>query len=285
MTLAPVDILVPDLYFPEALRWHAGQLWFSDVFGNVVSRVGDGGPEVVANVPGQPAGLGWLPDGSMLVVSSKDRTVLRIASDGSTTVHADLSAHVGFDANDMVVGRDGRAYVGNYGFDVSAGARPEPTNLLRVDPDGTIVREPPPLIFPNGAVLIDGGRGLVVAETFADRISYLRVADDGHLTEARVLAALPPGSGPDGIDADEAGAVWVACAFGECVVRIGPDGRATDRFEFAGMGVYCCALGGDDGRTLYVALASRDEELAARERTGRIVACRVDVPAVDRTEQ
>jgi sugar lactone lactonase YvrE len=273
-----VDVLVQDLYFPEALRWHEGHLWFSDVFGGDVCRVGSSGVEVVAHLPESISGLGWLPDGSTLVVSCGPRKLLRIARDGLISDYADLSDYLNFDANDMIVDEKGRAYVGNYGFDVSAGADPIPTNLIRVNLDRTVVTEQPALVFPNGAALVDGGRGLVVAETFADRLSYLRVAEDGHLHDARILARLPAGAGPDGITADASGGVWVACAFGSAVIRLTPDGQISDRIEFPGMGVYCCALGGSDGRTLYVAIASLDESLAERERTGSIVSVQVSVP-------
>lgn len=276
---ADAELLLDGLYFPESLRWRAGELWFSDIYGGQVVRIGPGGPQVVANVDGLPSGLGWLPDGTPLVVSCEQRRVLRIESDGTTTGHADLSGYLTHEANDMAVDHSGRAYVGNYGFDVATGAEPAPTVLLRVEPDGRVFAEEPQLIFPNGLVRTDGGRSLVVAETFADRLTTMRIAPDGSLHDPKVLATLPSGSGPDGIDVDEAGGIWVACAFGAAAVRVGPDGEATHRIEFPGEGVYCCALGGADRRTLFVALADQDEERAARVRTGRIVTVPVEVPA------
>jgi len=266
------------LFFPEGLRWHDSRLWLSDFFGDEVIRLEPSGPITVASVPGHPAGLGWLPDGSALVVSSEQRAVLRIDAQGGLTVHADLRAVLEFDANDMAVSDDGVAYVGNLGFDVAGNAPPAATSLVRVEPDGVIVKEGPGLVFPNGAVLVDGGRGLIVAETFADRLSYVSVGVDARLDLRRDFARLPPGSGPDGIDVDADGAVWVACAFGEAVVRVLRDGSIAEILEFPNEGVYCCVLGGEDGRTLHVALASTDEELAAREPTGRVVTHRVDVP-------
>jgi sugar lactone lactonase YvrE len=278
--MTSIDVFLPNLHFPEGLRWHDGRLWFSDIFGGHVYRMGSEGPEIVAEVPGLPSGLGFLPDGSPLVVALHDRTVLQIESDGSTRLHADLSDRFEHPANDMVVDRFGRAYVGNYGFDADNGADPKPTRLIRVDPDGDIVEEEPPLLFPNGALFVDEGRTMIIAETFADRITRLRVDDDGSLHDP-VSVAVPAGYGPDGIDVDEAGGVWVACAFaGEACIRVAPDGSVTDRIEFPGEAVLCPVLGGDDGRTLHIAISSHDEELAARERVGRIVTTTVDVPAM-----
>jgi sugar lactone lactonase YvrE len=274
-----VEPLLSDLHFPEGLRWHLDELWFSDIFGGEVCRLTEDGLEIVARVPGGPSGLGWLPGGSALVVSFGDRCVLRISPDGTTQLHADLRDRFAFPANDMVVDAAGRAYVGNYGFDVDHGADPVPTRLVRVDPDGTVREEGPPLVFPNGVVFVDDGRTMIIAETFADRLTWLRVDDDGRLHDPRSVP-VPAGHTPDGIDADESGGVWVACAYAEAVIRVEPDGTVTDRIEFPGEGVYCCVLGGADGRTLHVALSSTDEDLAARERVGRIVTCRVDVPAL-----
>jgi sugar lactone lactonase YvrE len=274
-----IELVVPDLMFPEGLRWHDEQLWFSDVFGGAVFRVTAAGAEAVAQIPGMPSGLGWLPDGSTLVVSCEQRKLLRIAADGSTSTHADLNNRLRYDANDMVVDPTGRAYVGNYGYDLAAGGAPLATKLLRVEANGEVIEEPPAVVFPNGAVFTDAGRSLVVAETASDQLTRLSVAEDGGLSSPQVCAVFPKGFGPDGIDVDEAGAIWVAGAWGEAVVRVAADGEITDRIEFPGLGVYCCVLGGIDGRTLFVATASTDEALAARQSTGQIVACQVDVPA------
>ncbi len=279
MTADAVELVVPNLMFPEGLRWHENQLWFSDVFGGGVYRVAASGPELVARIEGMPSGLGWLPDGSTLVVSCEQRSVLRIGADGTVNLHADLHPHLAYDANDMVVDQAGRAYVGNYGYDLEAGTEPLSTHLLRVEPDGRVVEEPPEVVFPNGCVVTADGRFLVVAETATDRLVRMRRDEDGSLSDAEVMATFPPGFGPDGIDEDETGAIWVAGAYGEAVVRVSRDGDTTDRIDFPGLGVYCCLLGGDDGRTLFVATASRDEALAARQSTGQIVARRVDIPA------
>ena len=274
------EVLVPDLFFPEGLRWHEDELWFSDVFGNAVFRVVNGVARKVADVPGMPSGLGWLPDGSAIAVSCQQRALLRVTPSGETEMHADLGEYLQYDANDMVVDPLGRAYVGNYGYDVEGGDTPQPTHLLRVDLAGKVTVEAPEVTFPNGAVLTNQGRTLIVAETSMDRLVTMSVAEDGSLSAATVFAEMPKGFGPDGIDVDADGGVWVAGAWGEAVRRYSSSGSLTHRLDLPGVGVYCCVLGGQDGRTLFVATASTDEEYAARVRTGQILTCRVDVPAV-----
>jgi sugar lactone lactonase YvrE len=138
--------------FLEAPRWREGRWWVSDFFRHRVISVGpDGDERYVLEVEGRPSGLGWMPDGSMLVVSMLDRTILRCAADG-VTVHADLAAYCGGHLNDMVVDREGRAYAGNFGFDLDGGADPATAALLRVDPDGSVTVAAEDLHFPNGSV-------------------------------------------------------------------------------------------------------------------------------------
>lgn len=270
--LSAGDLIVGDLFFPESLRWHEGELWFSDVFGRTVSRLGPSGVDVVARVPGMPSGLGWTADGDLLVVSMTQRAVLVVRGTSEPQVYADLSGVIGQLANDMVVDSAGRAYVGNYGYDVDAGAPQEPTRLVRVDPDRSLHVEEPELVFPNGMVLVDDETRLVVAETFADRLTSCRVDEDGRLTDARVLLQLPQGSGPDGIAADSTGRIWVPCAYGSSIVVMAPDGTIEATIPGDGDCVTCCAVGGTDGRTLFVALAPMDEAEAASSPAGRIVA-------------
>jgi sugar lactone lactonase YvrE len=262
--------VAPDLYFPEALRWRDGALWFSDVFGHTVSRLDGAGIEVVVRVPGMPSGLGWLPDGTLLVVSMEQKSILSVIPGGEPAVYADLSDVCPQLANDMVVDGAGRAYVGNYGYDVDAGAAIEATHLVRVDPDRSIHVEAPEVIFPNGCVLIDDERTLVVAETFADRVTALTIEADGSLSDPRTIAELPPGSGPDGLTVESSGRIWVPCAYGGRAVAITPDGRIDDEVLIPGVTVTCCAIGADD-ETLFIALAPLDEAEAAAHPTGRIV--------------
>ncbi|MBV9950834.1 MAG: SMP-30/gluconolactonase/LRE family protein, partial [Acidimicrobiia bacterium] len=136
--VADTRVLVDGLHFGEGPRWHDGRLWYSDMYDHAVHAVDlDGHDERVLEVPQQPSGLGWMPDGSLLVVSMVDRKLLRW--DGSTlTEHADLSQHATYHCNDMVVDSVGRAYVGNFGWDYEQGGSPVAAVMCRVDPDGAV---------------------------------------------------------------------------------------------------------------------------------------------------
>jgi sugar lactone lactonase YvrE len=260
-----------DLYFPEGLRWRDGALWFTDQYGGTVCRVGSE-CEVVARVPGRPGGLGWTREGMLLVVAMERRSVMSVVPGGGLSLYADLSDVLPAFANDMLVDPLGRAYVGNYGFDVEQGEAEALTRLVRVDPDGSRHVESPELMFPNGAVLVDDGATMVIAETFGDRLTAMRVDADGTLSDPRVLIDLPKGAGPDGIAVDGAGRIWVACAFSSRVVAVTRAGEIDAEIEVPGEGAYCAEVGGEDGRTLFVAIASLDEGLASRTKTGRIEA-------------
>jgi sugar lactone lactonase YvrE len=264
--------VVPDLFFPEALRWRNGELWFSDVFGGTVSCLGKSGARVVARVPGMPSGLGWLPDGTLLVVSMEQKAILSVAATGELRTYADLSAVCPQLANDMVVDRVGRAYVGNYGYDVDAGAPIAATQLVRVDPDRSVHVEAPEVIFPNGMILLDDERTLIVAETFADRLTGFAIGADGSLHDSRTIVTLPAGSGPDGLAVESSGRIWVPCAYGGRAVAVTADGRIADEVVIPGVGVNCAAIGGDDESTLFLAIAPLDEAEAAAHPNGRIVA-------------
>jgi sugar lactone lactonase YvrE len=264
-------IAAGNLYFPEGLRWRNGSLWFSDVFGGTVSRLTDAGVESVAQVSGMPSGVGWLPDGTLLVVSMEQRAILAFGPDGEPALYADLSGVCPQLANDMVVDDVGRAYVGNYGYDVDAGAPVAATHLVRVDPDRSVHVEAPEVVFPNGCVLIDDGRTMILSETFADRVSALTVASDGSLSDRRIVLELPEGSGPDGIGVEPSGRIWVACAYGGRAVAVTPDGTIDDEVVIPGVGVNCCAVS-EDGKTLFIAVAPLDETEAAANPNGRIIA-------------
>jgi len=271
-------VLIEGLCFPEGPRWHEGRFWFSDMHDKRVLRCGmDGRVETVVEVPERPSGLGWLPDGRLLVVSMHDRRLLRLDPKGLTPV-ADLSHIAGFHANDMVVDRAGRAYVGNFGFDLVGGAKPCTTSLARVDPDGKVHVAATELMFPNGAVITPDDRTLVVGESFANRLTAFDKAADGSLSRRRVFAALEGGAIPDGIALDAEGAIWVASpTTGECL-RVHEGGRVSRRLRGEGL-AYACALGGPDRKQLFVCTAEthQPDECVAK-RTGRIEVAPVDVP-------
>ena len=269
------------LAFAEAPRWHDGALWFSDFYTRRVQRLDPASGEVctVCELPGQPSGLGWLPDGRLLVVSMLDRRVLRLEHDGTLATHADLSRLASFHCNDMVVDAAGRAYVGNFGFDLLAKAPPAPAELVRVQPDGTASVAARGLMFPNGCVVSPDGRTLVVAETAAKRLTAFDIAaDDGSLSDRRVWAGLGA-LRPDGICLDASGAIWCAALRARLCVRVREGGEVLARIETEDPCI-ACALGGDDGRTLFIVtgeVTGAEEALAMRR--GRIHATRVEVPA------
>ena len=270
-------VLVDGLTFPEAPRWRDGKLWFSDFYSHRVLVADLGGRlATVVEVPQRPSGLGWMPDGTLLVVSMLDRRLLRVDA-GTTRVVADLSTLATGPCNDMVVDAAGRAYVGNFGFDRHRGEPERATCIARVDPDGRVVRAADDLQFPNGTVITPDGRTLIVAETLAHRLTAFDVAADGTLSGRRVLATID-GCFPDGICLDAENAVWVADARRPRVVRIRADGTLDRTLATGQSGAYACMLGGADRRTLFVLTNSGSGPAMAAKTDGRIEMYRVDVP-------
>jgi sugar lactone lactonase YvrE len=272
------------VYFGEGPRWHDDRLWYSDFFDRAVHALTiDGDDERVLEIDDQPSGLGWMPDGSMLIVAMKRRQVLRW--DGaSVSLHADLSALAPFHCNDMVVDAVGRAYVGNFGFDLEAFMRdpsgtPPSTVLIRVDPDGRASVAADELGFPNGAVITPDGRTLIVGESFTGCLTAFEIDADGALSNRRVWADLRPlAIVPDGICLDAEGAIWVANPFGAACVRVGEGGEKLDEVTTS-MTTFACMLGGPEGRHLFIATApSSIEEDAAGEPRGCIEVAEVSVP-------
>src|SRR4051794_27401928 len=289
-----IRTVLDGMSYLECPRWHEGRLYVSDFYTQRVLAVDlDGGePEAVASVAEQPSGVGWLPDGTMLVVSMRDRRVLRVRDGGEPEVHADLSELAPWHLNDMVVDADGRAYVGNFGFDLMSGATIRSTCIGRVDPDGTAAVAADDLRFPNGTVIFPGGRTLVVAETLAGRLTAFDVGDDGSLANRRVWAQLSEaadtddmgeliaagGVAPDGIALDAEGAIWAADALGGRVLRVREGGEVVEEIA-PGTGVFACGLAGAEGRTLVMCAAPSFAEHERRDaREAQLLACEVDVP-------
>jgi len=280
----PTELLVGDLTFAEGPRWHDGRLWFSDFFDHVVKTVDlDGNVETVVEVAGQPSGLGWLPDGRLLIVSMVDRRLLRLDPNG-LVVHADLAQVATFHCNDMVVDANGRAYVGNFGFDLdhALASRPEQevfaehdtAVVARVDPDGSVHVAADGFGFPNGTVITPDGRTMIIAETLGARLTAFDVDEFGGLSNRRVWAALP-GMAPDGICLDVEGQVWVADPNGSQCVLVGEGGTIIDTIP-TDRSCYACMLGGEDGRTLFLVTGRGTAHYGATaQRTGRIVMARV----------
>jgi sugar lactone lactonase YvrE len=260
----------------------------------VLAVTPDGAAEEVVRVEAQPSGMGWMPDGSLLVVSMRDHRLLRFSPGGELSVHADVSEHCGGHLNDVVVDAQGRAYVGNFGFDIMAGADPRETVLVRVDPDGAVTVAAEGLRFPNGSMITPDGGTLLVNETIAGRIAAFTVGADGALSEHRVWAQIAPspplttleeglaqlGFAPDGGTLDADGCVWAADALGGRCCRVAEGGEILDEVRAPeGLGVFACALGGDDGRTLLMCAAPDFFEAARKAaREAMLLTTTVSVP-------
>lgn len=289
-----IRTLVTGMSYTECPRWHAGRLWFADFYTHAIYSVAvDGsGLRSEVQVPAQPSGLGWLPDGQLVYVSMKDRKVMRCQADGTCVVHADVADHVTGHPNDMVVDAQGRCWLGNFGFDLMGGADLKTAGLLRIDPDGSVTTVARDLWFPNGSVVTPDGGTLIVNETFGNRISAFSIEPDGNLgprrdwarfgelPKTRAVASIVPTAvfAPDGCSLDAEGHLWVADAIGGRVCRVAEGGQIVDTIN-PGDGVFACMLGGADGRTLFMSCApdfNEQARSAAREASIRTVT--VDVP-------
>lgn len=286
-----MQILAEGFSYLECPRWHQGRLWLSDFYTHrVVAITADGRIETMAEVPQQPSGLGFLPDGRALIVSMRDRRVLRREASGALELHADLSALAPWHLNDMIVDAAGRAYVGNFGWDLMSGAPARTTCLIRVDPDGRASVAADDLVFPNGTAITGDGRTMIISESFAGHLSAFDIAADGSLSGRRVWARLGDPTGdlkdgipkgavvPDGLCLDAEGAVWVADAVGNRVVRVAEGGRVLDQISTGDLGVFACMLGGEDGRTLFMCAApSFAEHECMNTRNAKVLYTRVGV--------
>jgi sugar lactone lactonase YvrE len=274
----PLDTLLDGLCFGEGPRWHDGRLWLSDMHAYTVLAVDlDGKREDVLEVAGKPSGLGWLPDGRLLVVSMEDRQLLRREPNGKLATHADLRPFADHPCNDMVVDAHGRAFVGNFGFDFEREEKPRTTCLVRVDPDGRAVVAATEMRFPNGSVITPDGRTLIVGESFGGCLTAFTIGADGALSARREWAKLE-GAVPDGICLDAENAVWVASPISNEVLRVRERGAVAERIP-VGRPAIACMLGGPDRRTLFVLSADvfHGKE-AAEKRSASVEITRVDVP-------
>ena len=265
------------LRFAEGPRWHDGRLWCSDQHDRRVLAISvDGAVETIVEVPNGPSGLGWLPDGRLLIVSMEDRRLLRLDPDGLTEV-ADLSALATWHCNDMVVDAVGRAYIGNFGFDLDGHADPVPAVIVRVDPDGTMYVAADAIRFPNGTVITPDGTTLIVGESYGGCLTAFDVAADGGLSNRRLWAQLV-GAVPDGICLDAEGAIWSACPLTGRVLRVLEGGAVTDEVHVHRNGAYACMLGGADRRTLFICTADASDPALTGSSRSAIETIDVGIP-------
>jgi sugar lactone lactonase YvrE len=265
----PTKTLVEGLCFAEGPRWHEGRLWFSDMHDHHVYAADmNGNLETIAHVPQQPSGLGWLPDGRLLIVSMLDRKLL-VLQDGKLAEFANLHDLAKYHCNDMVTDSFGRSYVGNFGFDLHAGEEHCTTALIMVTADGNASIVAEDLAFPNGTVITPDGKTMIIGESMNGRLTAFDIENDGALSNRRIWAQLEKAV-PDGICLDEAGGIWVASPVSNKALRVVEGGEVTDRVSVEKQ-AFACMLGGDDGKRLFIMTAADSDPQACREnRSGRI---------------
>ena len=278
------------LTFGEGPRWHEEKFYFSDFYSHKVFSLDmDGNSEVIVEVPAQPSGLGWMPDGTMLIVSMKDKKLLSFNKNTLSEV-ADLSNLAGFHCNDMVVDDQGNAYIGNFGFNTYSGEEIRPANLILVRPGEDPCLAADDLLFPNGTVITPDGKTLIVGETYAARLTAFDINQDATLSNRRVWAdfTLDADEGdiplPDGMCLDAEGAIWVASPSTAEVIRVREGGVILDRISVE-TNAYACMLGGDDLKTLFICTSNAsgvDPESALREKSGKIEIIKVEVAGAGR---
>lgn len=283
---------VTGLTFSEGPRFYNGYFWFSDFFSKRVLKAGidSGEVETVCQLDDQPSGLGWLPDGRLLVVSMLNRKVYCLENNGELTEHADLNPIATYHCNDMLVDKAGRAYVGNFGGNLSALAKKYGRETLKnmelptaviacIEPDGNVKVVAENMVFPNGTVLTNNGKTMVIAETYGNRLTAFDVEDDGTLVNRRVWAQFE-NIYPDGICIDSEGAIWVSNPIESMVYRVKEGGEITDKVQTSQY-CYAVALGGKEGRTLYCCTAQTSDPVdAVHLKSGKIETIEVDVPVL-----
>ena len=267
--LLETEIFLEGLKFPEGPRWHDEKLWFSDMNARKVMTVDlKGKAEVIIEMEDSPSGLGWLPDGTLLIVSMEDQLLLQLTPDGLKEF-TDLSSLATYRCNDMVVDKKGRAYVGNFGFNYQ-NERFKPAEIILVTPEGDAQIVADKLAFPNGTVITPDDKTLIVAETFASKLTAFDILDNGLLEGRRVWANLKSLT-PDGICLDAEGGIWIASPGSGKVFRVLEGGEVTHEVKVSTQ-AYACMLGGRDRGSLFVATSTGDQI------EGRIEIVRVEIP-------
>jgi len=285
-------VLAEGIYFGEGPRWHDGRLWFSDFYAYAVKSVSPSGDlRTEFELDDRPSGLGWMPDGTLLVVSMTKRRLMKRTRDGKLSGHADLAGIAAFHCNDMVVDAQGRAYIGNFGFDLDAEMEKRgiqsvieehPTaKLAFVGVDGKARAVATDLHFPNGTVIAPDGKTMIIGETLGARLTAFDIAADGSLSNRREWAPLGARV-PDGICLDANGNVWVANPIAPECVLVGAGGKVLEVVD-TGQPCYACMLGGADGKTLFMLTAATSlAHEAAKRPTGKLLVATVDSPRAGR---
>jgi len=270
-------VFADDFVFLEGPRWRGDKLWTSDMHGHAVYTLTmDGQRTKVIDVPGQPSGIGFLPDGTPLIVSMHDRKLMKLI-DGKLELHADLSTLCPYEINDMVVDKKGNAYIGNIGFNIFKKEKFKPTNFVLVTPDGAAREVATDLHVPNGPVITPDGNTLIVAESWAKRLTAFTIDDDGSLSDRRIFADLGDAA-PDGICLDAEGAVWLAAFNQDNFLRVLEGGEVTHRVKVVDRYPVACTLGGPDGRTLFgLTYQGSIQDIGAGKAASRIEIATVDV--------
>jgi sugar lactone lactonase YvrE len=270
-------VLMTGLALGEWPHWHDGRLWFSDMGTHQLGAVDlEGNSEIVAHVPAMPMGSGWLPDGRLLVVSSRDGRLLRREPDGSLVTHADLTGLSAHPWSDMVVDGRGNAYIGDIGF-AFPGGEFAPGIVALVTPDGSARQVADGVAFPNGMVVTPDDATLILAETYAHKLTAFDITADGGLSNRRVWAELG-NDFPDGICLDAERAVWYADVPNQHCVRVREGGEVLQTIDLD-RGCFACMLGGAGRRTLFLMAAEwgGPASMADDARTGQVLT--VDAPA------
>ncbi|MFW9865925.1 MAG: SMP-30/gluconolactonase/LRE family protein [Candidatus Thorarchaeota archaeon] len=265
-------MLLEGLLFPESPRWHNDKLWFSDMDSHRIMTADlNGNSETIVEIPNRPSGLGWLPDGRLLIVSMENCRLLRLDPDGIKE-HSDISNLATFNCNDMVVDKKGRAYVGNFGFDYFNTKPFKPSEIVLVSSEGEARIVADDMAFSNGIVITPDDKTLIVAETFAARLTAFRISEDGSLSDRRIWANLKS-IAPDGICLDEENGIWVAAPGRHRVVRVNEKGKITDKVKIA-TDAYACMLGGADRDILFITTSTHERI------NGKIEYVKVEIPGI-----
>ena len=289
--MTQLTTLIDGLYFGESPRWHNGRLWYSDFYDKAVKSVDlQGEARLEWQLDEQPSGLGWLQDGRLLVVCMESLALKRLEKNG-LVLHADLSHYSKHLCNDMVVDKQGNAYVGNFGFNLdeqmqargveSVMADHPKANIVKVTPQGDVSVATGGMSFPNGSVITTDGKTFIVAETLGLCLTAFDIHENGSLSNRREWAATGARV-PDGICMNADGNIWAANAVSNECVLFAQGGEVLEVVNTS-QNCYACMLGGDDGKTLFMLTAkSSQARIVSVKRTGKIEMIQVASPGADR---